>query len=67
MIWPFGRHHHEPSAEAQSALVRSKVSLALANDLESRSACVSEELRNTLDRNHFAQTLEETMLGATRT
>jgi len=65
VIWPFG-HRHEVSAEAQVATQRSQHALAIAEDLDCRAAVVHDQLARTLERNHFAQHIEQTMMGVRR-
>lgn len=55
--------HQGPSQAAQNAVQRSRISLALASDLEARSIKVTKEIKETLERNHLVESFEATVLG----
>jgi len=63
MRWPWKRQLPCPSAEAVSAAEHAKRSLVDARNFDRRADRISEELTETLRRNHFAAAVAKAMRG----
>lgn len=63
MKWPWKRQHPCPSEDAASAAAIAKRSLVDARNFETRASRMSEQLTETLRRNHFAAAVAQAMRG----
>jgi hypothetical protein len=61
--WPWGRCHPQPLEDATAAVEQAQRSLVDAKNFESRVARVSDDLTETLRRNHFGAAVRQAMRG----
>lgn len=64
MKWPWGRCAAEPLEDATAAVVQAERSLADAQNFQARVEMVSDDLAETLRRNHFGMAVRLAMRGS---